>query len=147
MATYKGIYKPTNPQKYRGDHTKIYYRSSWELKLMYKLDTHPDVIWWRSEELALRYKSPVDGKIHRYFPDFIVHLKNKNGITETLMIEVKPKKQTQEPKKQEKITKKYIKEVFTWGVNQAKWKSAEEYCKDHGWKFCLFTEKELGIKF
>ena len=147
MATYKGNYKPTNPQKYRGDPSKIVYRSSWELKLMHKLDNHPDVIWWKSEELAIPYRSPIDGKIHRYFPDFIVHLKNKLGVFETIMIEVKPKKQTQEPKKQEKVTKKYLQEVFTWGVNSAKWKCAEEYCNDRGWKFCLFTEKELGIKF
>ena len=144
-AKYQGKFKPKNPQKYKGDPTNIVYRSGWELKLMFKLDTNPNVIWWRSEEIVIPYRSPVDGKIHRYFPDFVVNLKNKEGKLETLMIEVKPKNQTIEPKKQEKVSKKYLNEVFTWGVNQAKWKSAEEYCKDRGWKFCLFTEKELGI--
>lgn len=145
-AKYQGKFKPKNPQKYKGDPTNIYYRSGWELKLMFKLDTNPNVIWWRSEEVVIPYRSPVDGRIHRYFPDFIVNLKNKEGKLETLMIEVKPKSQTQEPKKQTKMTKKYLNEVFTWGVNQAKWKSAEEYCRDRGWSFRLFTEKELGIE-
>ena len=144
-GTHQGKFKPRNPLKYKGDPNNIFYRSGWELKLMFKLDHNPNVIWWRSEELALPYRSPVDGKIHRYFPDFIVHLKNKEGNLETLMIEVKPKNQTLEPKKQDKMSKKYLREVFTWGINQAKWKSAEEYCRDRGWRFCLFTEKELGI--
>jgi hypothetical protein len=142
----QGTFKPRNPTKYKGDHSKIIYRSSWELKLMMRLDEHPNVIWWKSEELAIPYRSPVDGKLHRYFPDFIVYIKNKQGVAETLMIEVKPSKETKEPKKQTTVTKSYIREVFTWGINSEKWKMAEEYCKDRGWKFCIFTEKELNIR-
>lgn len=144
---YQGKFKPINPSKYKGDYTNIMYRSSWELKLMNRLDTHPDVIWWKSEELIIPYRSPVDGKVHRYFPDFVVHLKNTQGIPETIMIEVKPESQTKPPKKPEKITKRYINEVFTWGINSEKWKMAEEYCKDRGWRFEIFTEKELNIRF
>ena len=87
----------------------------------------------------------MDGKIHRYFPDFVVKKKNRDGTTSTLMIEVKPRAQTMEPKVQKRATKKYINEVMTWGVNQAKWKAAESYCQDRMWKFQLMTEKELGI--
>ena len=75
-SKYKGIFKPYNPAKYRGNPTNIVYRSSWELKLMIHLDKHPDVIWWSSEEVTIPYISPIDGRPHRYFPDFIVHLKN-----------------------------------------------------------------------
>jgi hypothetical protein len=107
------------------------------------LDGHKDVLKYSSEELAVPYKSPIDGKWHRYFPDFIVKMKDKNGRMQTLMIEVKPHKQTMEPKKKEKITKAYINEVHTWGVNSAKWKAAEEYCKDRGWKFTTMTEKHI----
>jgi len=57
-------------------------------------DENPNVISWGSEEICIPYKSPVDGKIHRYYPDFIVELKNKQGEIETLVIEVKPSKQT-----------------------------------------------------
>jgi hypothetical protein len=62
------------------------------------------------------------------------------------MLEVKPKQQTQEPKVQKKKTRKYLTEVMTWGVNQAKWAAAREYCLDKGWSFMLITEAELGIK-
>jgi hypothetical protein len=147
MATYKGFFKPKNPQKYRGNPTNIIYRSGWELKLMLYLDGHKDVISWGSEEVIIPYRSPLDGKIHRYFPDFLVTKMNKDGIKETALIEVKPKSQTQPPKKQEKITKRYLTEVKTWGVNEAKWKAAVEYCKNKGWSFHIFTEIELGIKY
>lgn len=109
------------------------------------LDDHDDVISWGSEEIAIPYRSPVDGRIHRYFPDFVVKKKNRDGTSSTIMIEVKPRAQTMEPKVQKKATKKYINEVMTWGVNQAKWKAAENYCQDRMWKFQLMTEKELGI--
>ena len=147
MAPYQGYFKPKNPQKYKGDPTNIIYRSSWELKLMRYLDEHKDVIRWCSEEIVIPYRSPIDGKIHRYFPDFLVTKINSQGLQETALIEVKPKSQTQPPKRQQKITKRYLTEVKTWGVNEAKWCAATEYCKDRGWQFHIFTEKELGIKF
>lgn len=147
MAPYQGYFKPKNPHKYKGDPTNIIYRSSWELKLMKYLDERKDVVKWGSEEIVIPYRSPIDGKVHRYFPDFIVTKINKDGIQETALIEVKPKSQTQPPKRQNKITKRYLTEVKTWGVNEAKWRAALEYCKDRGWTFHIFTEKELGIKF
>ena len=145
---YKGRFKPKNPRKYMGDPTNIIYRSLWEFKLMRYLDAHPDVVQWASEELIIPYKSPIDGRWHRYFPDFVVKQINKYGKKETIVIEVKPAAQTKAPevKKTKKPTKRYINEVATWGVNQAKWKAAEEYCKDRKWKFQIMTENELGIK-
>lgn len=147
MKTYKGYFKPKNPQKYQGDPTNIVYRSRWELKLMMYLDDHKDVLSWSSEEVIIPYRSPIDGKIHRYFPDFKVTKINKEGNKETALIEIKPLSQTQPPKKQPKITKRYLTEVKTWGVNEAKWKAAQSYCLDRGWSFHIFTEKELGIKW
>ena len=145
MGRYnQGFFKPLNPSKYKGDPTNIVYRSGWELRLMSRFDTHPEVVWWSSEEKCIPYRSPVDGRVHRYFPDFIINTRNKkSGKTETVMIEVKPFAQTQEPKKQNKITKKYINEVYTWGVNKSKWEAAEEYCRDRGWRFTVMTEKEI----
>ena len=143
--SYKGWFTPKHRSKYKGDSANVVYRSSWELRVMKWLDENPSVIWWASEELIIKYKSPIDQKIHRYFPDFIAKI-NKQGVTETIMIEIKPKSQTIEPVKGSKVNKRYINEVFTWGINQAKWRQAEEYCKDRGWKFVIFTESELGIK-
>jgi hypothetical protein len=109
------------------------------------LDRNRDIISWASEELIVPYISPVDNRVHRYFPDFLVKVRNKEGQLKTLMIEVKPKKQTQPPIQQRRITKQYITEVTTWGVNQAKWKAAQEYCLDRGWQFKIMTEEHLGL--
>jgi hypothetical protein len=138
-------WKPKNPQKYLGDYNNIWARSSWEVRVMNWFDRNPDVIEWGSEELVIPYISPVDNRPHRYFPDFFVKVKTKEGKIKTMVVEVKPDRETKEPKKKERITKQYINEVVTYGVNQAKWKYAEEYCLDRGWEFKVLTEKHLGI--
>jgi len=140
---YKGRFSPKNPKKYAGDPTNIIYRSLWELKVMRYLDENTNILEWRSEEIAIPYISPLDNRYHRYFPDFIIKAKLPDGKTQTMMIEVKPKQQTKEPQKKKRITKGYITEVTTWGVNQAKWKAAEEYCLDRGWIFKILTEDEI----
>ena len=90
---YKGKFRPENYKKYKGDYTKITYRSGWELKFMKYLDRQPNVLSWSSEEVIIPYKSPIDNKWHRYYPDFWV--KTKQGET---LVEIKPKKQTRPPK-------------------------------------------------
>ena len=92
MKTYKGKYTPTNPRKYRGNPSNIIYRSSWERKFMVYCDTNEKIIEWCSEEVIIPYLSPWDGKMHRYFPDFYIKIKQHNGTTKKLIIEVKPKK-------------------------------------------------------
>jgi len=142
---YSGRFSPKNPNKYLGDPRNIFWRSLWERRVMTHLDDNPNVVGWSSEEIIIPYLSPVDNRWHRYFPDFLVKSRNKHGIIETIIIEVKPSSQAIAPKKQQRVTKRYITEVMTYGVNQAKWKAAEEYCKDRSWKFVVVTEKELGI--
>jgi len=145
FMAYSGQFKPSNPQKYVGDHKNIIYRSSWEARVMNWLDKNPSIVSWASEEVVIPYVSPVDGRWHRYFPDFVVKVKDKNCTLKTMMLEVKPKKQTKEPEQQRRVTKRYITEVTTWGVNQAKWKAATEYCLDRNWEFKLITEDHLGL--
>ena len=142
--SYKGWFKPRNPQKYKGDPNGIVYRSSWELRVMKYLDDNPAVVWWASEELPIRYISPIDNKVHRYFPDFIVRTKRKDGQETTMVLEVKPYRQTQMPV-QKRRTQKFINEMATYAINQEKWKAADLFCEEHGWQFKLITEKELGI--
>lgn len=143
---YKGKFSPRNPQKYNGDPTNIVYRSSWECKVMDTFDKRPDILSWSSEEMAIPYVSPVDGRRHRYFPDFIVKVRTKDGTIKTMMVEVKPEKQSKPPTKKSRVTKQYIQEVVTWGVNQAKWKAAIEYCKDRKWTFVVMCSTD-GIEF
>jgi len=109
-------------------------------------DINENVLEWGSEELALPYRSPLDNRIHRYFPDFYIKVRESNGQIQKYIIEVKPKKQTIEPKVQKRKTKGYIFEVTEWARNQAKWKVAKEFCEDRQWKFKIITEDELGIK-
>lgn len=140
---YKGRFSPKNPSKYGGDPTNIIYRSLWERKVMVYLDENPSVIEWKSEEIPIPYISPVDNRRHRYFPDFIVKVRKSDGSIQTLMLEVKPKAQTREPKIQKKRTRKYLTEVTTWGINQAKWAAAREFCADRGWNFKILTEDHI----
>ncbi len=141
---YRGKYKPRNPKKYVGDPTKITYRSGLELKVMSYLDKHPDVVSWGSETVVIPYRSPIDNKFHRYFMDFIVQFRKADGEIETMLIEVKPKKQTAPPKKPSRVTRRFLNEVRTWGVNEAKWKATQEYVQKRGWKFTIMTEKEIS---
>lgn len=143
---YKGKYSPTRPYKYKGDPTKIIYRSLWERKFMQYCDSTTNVLEWGSEEIALPYRSPIDNKVHRYFPDFYIKVKENTGQIKRYIIEIKPKKQTIAPKVQKKKTKGYVYEVYEYARNQAKWKAAEEFCKDRRWEFKVLTENELGIK-
>lgn len=146
--TYKGFFKPKNKSKYKGDPTNIIYRSSYELKFMIWCDSNSSVIEWASEEHIIPYKSPLDNRYHRYFVDFYIKVKNKAGLIDIYLIEIKPSHQTREPviQKQKKKTKKYITEVTNWLINNSKWNAAEEYCSDRKWKFKILTEKELNIR-
>ena len=91
--SYKGKFKPKNRAKYKGDHTAITYRSLWELRFMRYLDTTSSVLKWSSEEIVIPYRSPIDGRRHRYFPDFWVKVKTSEGLVKESLIEVKPKAQ------------------------------------------------------
>jgi TnsA endonuclease N terminal len=143
---YSGRFFPTNPKKYRGDVTNIWYRSLWERKAMDWFDRNESILEWSSEELIIPYISPLDNKYHRYFPDFVIKAKARDGSIKKFVIEVKPEKQTKPPEKAKRATKRVITEIATWGVNEAKWKAATEFCLDRGWQFKIITEKELNIK-
>jgi hypothetical protein len=142
---HQGRFRAKNPQKYKGDVNNIIYRSGWELKVLMKFDLHPDVISYSSEEIVIPYISPVDNKKHRYYVDFYVKMKDKDGKIKEYLLEVKPLKQTFPPVKGKKVTKGYINEVMTYAVNQAKWDAARNYCEKKGLEFMIMTEKELGI--
>ena len=139
---HKGRFKPKNVHKYKGNPTNIIYRSGYELKFMNWCDKNDDVLAWGSEEIVIPYRSPLDNRVHRYYPDFVLKIRDT-----TYLIEVKPFRFTQEPKIPKRRTKRFITEVKQWGVNLAKWESATEFCLDRGWEFKIITEKELGISY
>ena len=113
------------------------------------LDNSPDILAWSSENVAIPYLSPLDGRIHRYFPDFLIKRKSaKTGKVEMILIEVKPNKECKAPalKGGGKPTRTYLREVATWGRNDAKWRAAKLYCEERGWIFKIMDEYDLGIK-
>lgn len=109
-------------------------------------DNNTSVIEWGSETVIIPYISPLDKKVHRYFVDFYMKVIDKNQVTKKYLVEIKPEKFTKPPEKPKKLTKKFIDEVFQYGVNEAKWKAAFEFCSDRNMQFLILTEKDLGLK-
>lgn len=144
--SYKGRYSPSYPRKYKGNPSNIIYRSLWERKFMVYCDLNQNILEWGSEEIVIPYRSPIDNRVHRYFPDFYVKLKETTGKTKKYIIEVKPKRQTKPPSRPKRQTKGYLREVYEYARNQAKWEAAVDYCKDRLYEFKIMTEDELGIK-
>tara|TARA_Y100000356_G_scaffold74291_1_gene61437 strand:+ start:33 stop:476 length:444 start_codon:yes stop_codon:yes gene_type:complete len=144
---YKGRYTPKNPKKYKGDYHNIVYRSLWERKFMVYCDNSDNILEWGSEEIIIPYLSPWDGKLHRYFPDFYIKVRQASGNIKKFIIEVKPKKQTRPPESVHRKTKKWLNEVKTYSINEAKWKSASEWCSNNDMEFKILTEEELGIRY
>lgn len=142
--TYRGKYSPKNPAKYRGDPTNIVYRSLWERQTFRWLDECSDVKSWASEEVIIPYRCKTDGRIHRYFVDLKIEFTNGK----TMLVEIKPKKETLPPKNPGRKTKRYITEVMTYAKNISKWEAAKEFAADRGWSFEVWHEdvlKDLGI--
>ncbi len=108
-------------------------------------DFNDAVVEWGSETIIIPYRSPVDNKVHRYFVDFYVKIRDSSNKVTKYLIEIKPEKFTKPPEIPKRKTKRFIEEVFNYGTNQAKWKAAGEFCQDRGMKFLVLTEKDLGI--
>ncbi len=143
----KSKYKPRNPRKYKGNPNNIVCRSNWEKKFCQWCDTNENILLWASEEFSIPYVSPLDRRVHQYYPDFLIKVQEGGGAIRDYVIEVKPKRQCIPPKRKSKVTKSYIYEAKTYEVNKAKWRAAEDWCKDRRLIFKVITEDELGIKY
>jgi hypothetical protein len=142
---YQGIFIPRSPQKYVGDVSNIVYRSSWERKFFTYCDEHPGIRRWASEEIVIPYQSPLDRRVHRYFPDVWLESQTPDGI-KTFLIEIKPKAQTAlRPHKRK--SRKLIQEAMVVAVNHAKWEAAQAVCAKQNWTFLVLTEEHLFRRF
>jgi hypothetical protein len=133
----QGIYTPKNPEKYVGKHAPKY-RSGWEMTFMTFCDSNKNVLYWASEAIKLPYRSPLDGKIHQYIPDFFVVYQNKRGQQIAEMVEIKPKKQSLIESRTASARDRLV-----VAVNHAKWAAAMAYCKAQGYTFRVITEDDL----
>lgn len=141
------LFKPVHPEKYVGDPNNIVCRSRLERKCMEEFDIQEHIVRWTSENLVVRYISPVDGQQHRYFVDFLVTARQPDGTNQVYAVEIKPESQTKPPRKRKRKSKLFLEEAKTYAVNVAKWKAAHAWCAKHNWKFVIWTEKNLGIKY
>ena len=141
----QGHFQPRYPEKYKGS-KPIIFRSSWERHLMLYCDKAASVIAWGSESNIIPYVNPFDKKYHRYFVDFYIRQRKKDGTIKTFLVEVKPKKECEKPKLQGKSKKRQMQEAHTYIINQTKWKAARAWCDKREYEFIIMTEHELGIK-
>jgi hypothetical protein len=138
---YKTKYEPENPKKYLGNVNNIVCRSLWERRFCKYLDSNANVIRWSSEEVKIPYISTIDRSIHTYYPDFVFEVL-KDGKVITYMVEIKPKKQTVQPK-MKKNKKTYLQESIQFEINTCKWKAAQQFCENNGWIFKILTENDI----
>ena len=144
--SYKGKYYPSYPRKY-----KVIQQTSFTdhfgRENLWFIVTKMKGYLSRGVKSLLPYRSPLDNRVHRYFPDFYIKVQENTGHIKRYLIEVKPQnKHKTKQKKTKRQTKNYLREVYEHAINQAKWKAADEFCKDRIWEFKVMTENELGIK-
>lgn len=141
---HKANFRPKNPQKYMGKNLHdITYRSSWEHSMMMVCDSHPDIVAWGSECLAIPYFNPLTRKNTLYVPDFVITYVDKQGRQVTEMIEVKPKDQMPGSMITEGTARTTRIKQGIQIVNQAKWAEAVKFCKRRGWKFTVACEDQM----
>lgn len=134
----KGRFYPQNKEKYIGDNlNKITYRSSWELKMCEMCDQHPNVVYWASESLSIKYKHPFTGQTKSYIPDFFIMYVDARGKKYSELIEIKPMEQCDLKFAKSQRDKEAV------VVNRAKWEAAYIYCKKRRIRFRIITEKDI----
>lgn len=137
---YSGKYKVKHRSKYKGDPDNVIYRSKWEMYCFEWCDNNSEIKQWGSEEVVIPYRWDVDNRMHRYFMDLKITFKNGK----TILVEIKPDKETRPPQhKGNPKTKRYISEATTYVKNMNKWSAAQQYALDRGWEFQIWTEKHL----
>ena len=76
----------------------VYYRSSWEKKIMTWLDNNKTITKWGAECMRIPYQMTHfdngDTKIkeHCYYPDFYYEMRMDDGRLKQVVVEVKPMK-------------------------------------------------------
>lgn len=136
----QGIFTPKNGDKFIGK--KAIYRSGLELKFFRFCDDSSNILKWSSENVVVPYISPVDNRVHKYYVDNYIKVKEGNKINDYL-VEIKPYRQTKPPTTKYRKRQHLLYEQKQWAVNQSKWKSAEVFATKRGWKFIIITEKDL----
>lgn len=139
------VAKLKNPDRYRGNNRIIEFKSSLELSFIHYLDKHPHVHWWNYEEIIIPYKSPIDNRMHKYFPDFCMNYTTVRGNVQSAIVEIKPRYELADrPPLSDKNPMKVNEAIVAeFAVNRAKWAACKTYCDRNNIKMIFMTEKEL----
>ena len=154
--TYKGNYILTNPEKFCSPRPPAF-KSRWEKKIFIALDNNPFVPKWGYESIEVYYQNPVYQKWSVYYPDIFCSVISPDGSIRVLMIEIKPAKYTQPPKKpnqpksrdaksiikHQTSLKRYENEWRDWLVNQSKWNAARAWCLKNKVEWLIITERNV----
>lgn len=112
------------------------------------LDRTPQVVEWSSEDIRVPYIKPTDGKVHHYYLDFYMKLRDKRGVDHKYIIEIKPYKQTIPPKPHgNKKPSTILYETRQYAINTSKWKSAKKWAESHKMKFIIITDKDIKERY
>ncbi len=133
---HKGKYEVINRDKYVGSKMPIF-RSSWENTFCRMCDEHPSITRWGSECVKIPYQSPLDGRWHTYYPDFLIQYIDNDGREHVELIEIKPSGQSTFENARSSSEKRQV------VLNSAKWEAATEWCKQKGIFFRVVNEEHI----
>lgn len=138
-----GYYRPINHHKFGVE--RCVYRSSWERDFLKWADINDKIVKVQYEKIVIPYKCATDNKIHKYHVDVKLTIQEGDKLV-VYLIEIKPFNKTVPPKESKRKKKTTILfEQVEWAKNTSKWKSAEQYCRDRGYRWCIMTEKGIYI--
>lgn len=158
----QGNFIPKNTDKVLKLNTKggVYFRSSWEKKIMTWLDNNNTIIKWGAECLRIPYQMTHfdngDTKIkeHSYFPDFYYEMRLQDGSLKQVVVEVKPMKEYKMvqslieerlsvPESGLKKLKNFEYDLKMAYKNKNKWETMSLWCDKKGYHFIIITEDHL----
>jgi len=135
----------------------VYFRSSWEKKIMTWLDNNESIIMWGAECLTIPYQlthfenGDARVKSHSYYPDFYYEIRNSDGTTKKVVVEVKPQKEyqmvldltngvMQVPASGLKKLRGFEYDLKMAHKNKNKWETMIAWCNKKGYEFIIITE-------
>ena len=158
----QGNYIPKNKDKVIKLNTQggVYFRSSWEKKIMHWLDSNSTITKWGAECLRIPYQMTHfdngDTKIkeHSYFPDFYYEMRLSDDTLKQVVVEVKPMKEFQMvqdlnegklnvPENGMKKLKNFEYDLKMAYKNKQKWETMINWCNKKGYDFIIITEQHL----
>ena len=157
----QGNYIPKKKDKVLKLNTQggVYFRSSWEKKIMTWLDYNVNIIKWGAECMRIPYQMTHfdngDSKVkeHCYYPDFYYEMM-VNGSLKQVVVEVKPMKEYKMvqdltegrmnvPENGMKKLKNFEYDLKMAYKNKTKWETMITWCNKKGYEFIIITEDHL----